>query len=140
MQRSNRHDGIQLDRDFNACNLDDIGGLKVELTNNLLDHLEVVDIEGKTTVMIFYYASFLNNQEQQLFPDGSIYETLQTLALLFPRNKWYKTSKVWYYKYLEPATMDTDLAALTCRPLTMTNINGYNYWYNRLVRLKQVFD
>ncbi|KAH6984222.1 hypothetical protein BKA56DRAFT_580767 [Ilyonectria sp. MPI-CAGE-AT-0026] len=87
VQRSNRHDVIQLDRDFNARNLDVIGGLKVELTNNLLDHLEVVDIEGETTVMIFHHASFLDNQEQQLFPDGFIYETLQTLAPLFPQNK-----------------------------------------------------
>ncbi|KAH6975755.1 hypothetical protein EDB80DRAFT_829857 [Ilyonectria destructans] len=85
----------------------------VELTNNLLDHLEVVDIEGETTVMIFHHASFLNNQEQQLFPYGFVNETLQTLALLFPQNKLYKPSKTWYHRYLKPATMDTDLTVLT---------------------------
>ncbi|KAJ3545321.1 hypothetical protein NM208_g2561 [Fusarium decemcellulare] len=140
VQRSNRHDGIQLDRDFNARNLDVIGGLKVELTNNLLDHLQVIDIEGETTVMIFHHASFLNNQEQQLFPKDFVYETLQTLALLFPQNKWYKASRAWYHKYLEPVTEDADLEVLACGPLTMTNINDYHYWHDRLVRLKQIFD
>ncbi|KAH7117309.1 hypothetical protein EDB81DRAFT_915948 [Dactylonectria macrodidyma] len=112
VQRSNRHDGIRLDTDFNARNLDAIGGLKVELTNNLLDHLEVIDIEGETTVMIFHHASFLKNQEHPLFPDGFVDETLQTLALLFPQNKWYKASKAWYHKHFESAMADADPGCL----------------------------
>ncbi|KAF5023618.1 hypothetical protein F66182_4320 [Fusarium sp. NRRL 66182] len=140
VQRSNQHDGIQLDRDFNARNLDIIGGLKVEPTNNLLDHLQVVEIEGQTTVMIFHHACFLHNQENQIFPQGFVEETLQTLALLFPQNKWYRASKAWYHKYFEPAMADADLDVLACGPLTMTNIDDYRYWHDRLVRLKQVFD
>lgn len=140
MQRENRDDEIRLDLDFNARNLDVIGGLKVELTNNLLDHLKVVDIEGHTTVMVFHHVCFLKNQQEQLFPDNFVYETLQTLALLFPQNKWYKRSKTWYHKYLEPTTEDADLDVLSCGPLTMTSINDYKYWNDRLVRLKQIFD
>lgn len=140
IQRTDRHDGIQLDIDFNARNLDVIGGFKVELTNNLLDHLEVVDIEGETRVMIFHHISFLKNQEYPLFPDRFIYETLQTLSLLFPQNKWYKETKVWYRKNFELSIPDADPAVLNCGPLELTNIDGYHYWHNRLVRLKQLFD
>ncbi|KAL6404697.1 hypothetical protein AUP68_11524 [Ilyonectria robusta] len=140
VQGSNRHNGIQLDTDFNARNLDAIGGLKVELTNNLLDHLKVIDIEGETTVMIFHHASFLENQEHPLFPDGFVHETLQTLALLFPQNKWYKNSKAWYHKHFESTMADTDTGVLSCGPLTMTDIDAYQFWGDRLVRLKLVFD
>ncbi|GAB1312804.1 Homeobox domain-containing protein [Madurella fahalii] len=140
VQRSNRHDGIQLDTDFNARNLDAIGGLKVELTNNLLDHLEVVDIEGETTIMIFHHASFLKNQKHPYFPAGFVEETLQTLALLFPQNRWYKDTRTWYYKHLAPVTPDLDASVLTCGPLTMTNIDAYQFWHDRLVRLKLLFD
>ncbi|KAH7176052.1 hypothetical protein EDB81DRAFT_771789 [Dactylonectria macrodidyma] len=140
VQRSNPHDSVQLDRDFNARNLDVIGGLKVELTNNLLDHLKVIDIEGETTVMIFHHASFLQSQERDLFPDNFVYETLQTLALLFPQNQWYKKSTDWYHKALKPMTNDADTAVLECGPLTMTNIDEYQFWHDRLVRLKVVFD
>lgn len=140
-QRSYRHDGIQLDRDFNARNLFAIGGLQVELTNNLLDHLEVVDIQGETTVMIFHHVSFLRNQEHGYFPDGFVHETLQTLALLFPQNKWHKTTKLWYNKHLKPTIADADPGVLSCQPSDMTlNIDEYMFWHDRLVRLKQVYD
>ncbi|TVY68231.1 hypothetical protein Focb16_v003141 [Fusarium oxysporum f. sp. cubense] len=140
IQKSNRHDGMQLDRDFNARNPDPIGGLKVKLTNNLLDHLKVIDIEGETTVMIFHHASFLQNQETDLFPEDFIYKTLQTLALLFPQNQWYKKSKDWYHKVLKPMLSDADTGVLDCGPLTMTNIDEYQFWHDRLVRLKSVYD
>ncbi|KAK3352724.1 hypothetical protein B0T25DRAFT_455656 [Lasiosphaeria hispida] len=140
MQRPNRHSGIELDIDFNARNLDAIGGFKVELTNNLLDHLEMVDIEGETTIMIFHHASFLLNQEHRLFPPGFIQETIQTLALLFPQNKWYKDSKSWYYRRLKPTLIDDDDGILACGPLTMANIDAYQFWHDRLVRLKMVYD
>ncbi|KAK4188813.1 hypothetical protein QBC35DRAFT_514492 [Podospora australis] len=138
-QTSNRHHGIRLDTDFNARNLDAIGGLKVELTNNLFDHLEVVDIAGETTVMIFHHATFLKNQKTALFPDGFVHETLQTLALLFPQNKWYKESKAWYHKH-RAGMADADPSVLECGPLTMTSIDDYQFWRDGLVRLKLIFD
>lgn len=137
-QTMNRHDGIHLDRDFNARNLYAIGGLKVELTNNLLDHLEVVDIEGETTVMIFHHATFLRNQEHLYFPDGMIDETLQTIALLFPQNRWFRRTKLWHRK-LE--VQDADPSVLTCEATQRTTeIENYKYWHDRLVRLKLIYD
>ncbi|KAH6689504.1 hypothetical protein F5X68DRAFT_253886 [Plectosphaerella plurivora] len=140
-QRSSRHDGIRLDRDFNARNLYAIGGLKVELTNNLLDHLEVVDVEGETTVMIFHHVSFLKNQQKPLFPEGLVEETLQTLALLFPQNRWYGRTRHWYRRDLAPAVADADEGVLSVEPsATVLEIDGYHYWHDRLVRLKLVYD
>jgi len=94
----NRQDGILLDTNSNARNLYVIGGFKVELTNHLLDHLEMVEVQGDTAVMIFHHASFLQKQGYPLFPEGFVAETLQTLALLFPQNKGCEESKSWYHK------------------------------------------
>jgi hypothetical protein len=138
-QRSGGHSGIELSTDLNARNLDVIGGFKVELTDNLLDHLEVVDIEGETTIMIFHHASFLMSQKHALFPQGFVEETIQTLALLFPQNKWYKDCRAWYHRHLK-AIMREDAGVLSCGPLTMTNIDAYQFWRDRLVRLKLVYD
>jgi hypothetical protein len=140
VQVASRHSGVQLDINFTARNLDAIAGLKVELTNNLLDHLKMIDIEGETTVMIFHHASFLKNQAHPYFPDGFINETLQTLALLFPQNKWYREGKTWYYKRIKPSVTDADPNVLACGPWIMTDIDTYQFWHSRLVRLKFVFD
>ena len=43
-------------------------------------------------------------------------------------------------KHLEPATSDADPDVLVCGPLTMTHIDAYQFWYHRLLRLKQLFD
>ncbi|KAK4443851.1 hypothetical protein QBC34DRAFT_488186 [Podospora aff. communis PSN243] len=102
VQRSNRHDGIQLTTDFNARNLDLIGGFRVEPTNNLLDHLDVVDIAGQTIVMIFHHASFLKDQQHGNFPDGLVHETLQTMALLFPQGRYHKER---LYDQAKPRTL-----------------------------------
>jgi hypothetical protein len=140
-QRASWHNGIQLDRDFNARNLYAIGGFKVELTNNLLDHLEVVDVQGETTVMIFHHAAFLNNQGNSLFPEGFVDETLQTMALLFPQNKWYARTKLWYRRNLAPTVTDADEGVLSVRASsTVLQIGEYRYWHDRLVRLKLVYD
>jgi len=140
IQQSCRHESIRLDLDFNARNLYFIGGLKIELTNNLLDHLEVVYFEGETTVMIFHHVCFLQNQQHEYFPPGFIAETLQTLALLFPQGKWFKKTKAWYTKELRPVTPDADPAILACGTVTMTEFSDYRYWHDRLVRLKLLFD
>jgi len=140
IQQSCRHESIQLDPDFNAQNLYFIGGFKIELTNNLLDHLEVVHFEGETTVMIFHHVCFLQNQQHEYFPPGFIAETLQTLALLFPQGKWFKETKAWYTKELKPITPDADPAILSCGTLTMTEFSEYRYCHDKLVRLKLLFD
>lgn len=54
-------EGIKLPKAFNAWSIDTIGGIEVKLTNNLADHLLLV--EDDTTVLIFHHASFLECQD-----------------------------------------------------------------------------
>ncbi|KAK3393697.1 hypothetical protein B0H63DRAFT_443918 [Podospora didyma] len=112
VQGENGQNRIELDTNFNARNLNVIGGLRVEFTDNLLDHLGMVDTEGETTVMIFHHASLLMNTEHSLFPVGFVDETLQTLAMLFPQNEW---------------TKDEDPSVLGCGQLNMTHIDAYQF-------------
>jgi hypothetical protein len=52
-------DGIKLESFFNACNLELIGGLEVQLTSNLNDHLLLA--EDARVVYIFHHAGFLKS-------------------------------------------------------------------------------
>lgn len=56
------HDSVKLGYQFTARNLDLIGGLKVELTTNITDHLMLQ--EADNSVLIFHHASFLKNQQR----------------------------------------------------------------------------
>jgi hypothetical protein len=51
---------VRLPKTFDAWSISIIGGLKIEFTDNLPDHLLLVDDD--TTVLIFHHASFLECQ------------------------------------------------------------------------------
>lgn len=53
---------VKLERIFNARNLDRIAGIKVEWTDNLADHLRVINDEKR--VAIFHHASFLKHSQR----------------------------------------------------------------------------
>lgn len=53
-------EGIKLPKTFNAWSIESVGGIKVRLTDNLADHLLLV--EDDTTVLVFHHASFLEFQ------------------------------------------------------------------------------
>ncbi|KAI4860513.1 hypothetical protein F4820DRAFT_461627 [Hypoxylon rubiginosum] len=126
--------GVKLESSFHVCNIERIAGLKVQLTTNLHDHLLLR--EDIRTVFVFHHAAFLQNHRSSLvFPDGFIEETLETLALLFPKGnrqveKWYK-KKDW--------VKELDFAVLTISHPSR-RVDGYNYWRDRLVTLKEAFD
>jgi hypothetical protein len=54
---------VKLDRIFNARNLGRIAGIEVYWTNNLFDHLRLIDEDRK--VAVFHYASFLKCQRER---------------------------------------------------------------------------
>ena len=54
------HDRIKLEKSFNALNLQRIGGIKIWWTENLADHLRMVDDDKG--IFIFHHASFLEHQ------------------------------------------------------------------------------
>ncbi|KAJ3579001.1 hypothetical protein NPX13_g1562 [Xylaria arbuscula] len=75
-------DKLQIGRIFTALNLNKIGGMRIEWTRNLADHLRLVDDDK--TVSVFDCVAYLRFQrkvQKQLFPPGFIDETLRTLAL-----------------------------------------------------------
>jgi hypothetical protein len=54
------HERIKLEKSFNALNLERIGGIKIWWTDNLADHLSLMDDDK--AVAIFHHASFLEYQ------------------------------------------------------------------------------
>jgi hypothetical protein len=90
-----RYKGIKLQRTLNAQSLVRIAGLEILPTNNLLDHLRLID--NDTKLCVFYQASFLKGQTERyratkiskdtsantqssLLPDNFVKDTINTLA------------------------------------------------------------
>ncbi|KAK4450344.1 hypothetical protein QBC34DRAFT_324525 [Podospora aff. communis PSN243] len=138
---------------YNAWSLENAGGIKVEFTDNLADHLKLVR-DGEA-VLIFHHVAFLESQVKSpapLLPPGLAKETLETLSLLFPRNefsgllgssakrgKWLKTTcSTWEGK----SSAKIDPMLFRCEGLADTGrrIKKFSYWRDRLVLLKQRYD
>jgi hypothetical protein len=80
----------------------------------------------------FNHACLLRND---IYPEGFINETLQTLTLLFPPGD--KKTQRWYANKVEPE--DFDHALVQCGVM-QRRIGEYRYWRDRLVILKEAFD
>ncbi|KAH9208058.1 hypothetical protein DL95DRAFT_428842 [Leptodontidium sp. 2 PMI_412] len=130
---------VKLERIFTARNLERIAGIQIIWTDNLADHLQMQDDD--TRVAIFHHASFLwhqKNNPQPLFEPKFINETRRTLALLFPQHN--KVTRLWYRKLCPRLNLDPE--AIRCGHLRAEDrhIEKFEYWHDRLVVLKQVFD
>ncbi|KAJ0423242.1 hypothetical protein BJY00DRAFT_59252 [Aspergillus carlsbadensis] len=131
---SNHNSTIRLQKGFHIYNMVRIAGFRIELTTNLLEHLQLRDQDQ--TVTIFHHASFLHSQQgSPLFPKGFIDETLATLALLFPQGN--RNARKWYNSQLSPDELDPNI--LKCGS-AQRRIHRYKYWHDRLVVLKEEFD
>lgn len=143
-------ESVKLPKAFNAWSIDTVGGIRVRLTDNLADHLLLV--EDDTTVLVFHHASFLECQDaSSVLPNGLAEETLRTLALLFPqaefsrargavRNKTTWLKKL-YEKY-EKSNCVVDRRLTRCGNLTTSDrqVQNFKFWRDRLVILKQAYD
>lgn len=128
---------MRFEKDFTAINMQQIADIRICWTNNLLDHLRMVDDDR--VVAVFHHASFLQRQqENSLFPDGFIEETMRTLALLFPRDD--RRDKKWLHKAHK--SLEIDGLLMHCDRLRVEDrqIPKFEYWNDRLVILKQAFD
>ncbi|KAH8758063.1 hypothetical protein F5882DRAFT_431958 [Hyaloscypha sp. PMI_1271] len=127
-------DGIRLENNFHVCNIERIAGLEVQLTTNLCDHLLLR--EDIRVVYVFHHAAFLQSHKgNSVFPDGFVEETLQTLALLFPKGN--RQVEKWYKKKDKVEELDFTVLKVS-HP--WRRIDGYEYWRDRLVTLKEAFD
>ncbi|KAK0117887.1 hypothetical protein ONS95_012206 [Cadophora gregata] len=134
---------VKLERIFNARNLERIAGVEVRWTSNLADHLRMRDDDK--AVEIFHYATFLKlQQDQSILPSPLVDETLRTLALLLPEHdkdieRWFSSDEA---KLQKRRKLPLDPLARECGQLKVEErqIDNFQYWHDRLVILKQVFD
>ncbi|KAK3311832.1 hypothetical protein B0H66DRAFT_603705 [Apodospora peruviana] len=135
------HEGVKLGSIFNAMNLEKIAGVEIVWTDNLVDHLHLLNNDKQ--VAVFNHASFLLRQQsdESLYPRAFLDETVQTIKLLFP--KWDEATKPWYtQKVASRSTRDLDPKLIEVGHLSTDErqIEKFQYWHDRLVMLKQVFD
>ncbi|KAH7397461.1 hypothetical protein BKA66DRAFT_454396 [Pyrenochaeta sp. MPI-SDFR-AT-0127] len=128
---------IKFEKTFNAYTLERIAGIKVKWTNNLIDHLRIIEADEKT-VEIFPHASFLKHATNQLFPAGLLNETQRTLALLFPPHD--QNTETFLQKLDGNNVVDKHLTYCTPLRLSERQIETYSFWHDRLILLKQAFD
>ncbi|KAL4874551.1 hypothetical protein BJY04DRAFT_225862 [Aspergillus karnatakaensis] len=124
---------ISLDSSFTAYNVEKLAGIEIVWTDNLADHLRLVEGDGK--VAIFHHVTFLECQHNSLLPPNLAKETLRTISLLFPQG-----DKQTVQKYRSCTRIDARI--LRCGKLRdiERDINSFFFWRDRLVILKQRFD
>ncbi|KAE9369780.1 hypothetical protein N431DRAFT_345092 [Stipitochalara longipes BDJ] len=128
-------------RSFSAWHLKFLAGFSIVWTNNLSDHLLVLDNEAEVTVYIFHQVKLLElhqNMPLNIIPPDLILETFDTLALLFPRTS--QRNRTWYSNLEELYGLDP--GAFRCPYLTLEDheIHHFRYWGARLANLKRAFD
>jgi hypothetical protein len=138
---------VRFEKTFTARNIECIAGMTIHWTDNLADHLRMLDAEDKT-VAIFHYASFLKHQAvpvsppffPSLYPTGFIEETLRTLALLFPQHD--RETRIWLQSRSKHNSRRIDQQLLKCGHLRVDDRqkNNFEFWHDRLVILKQAYD
>ncbi|KAL2809073.1 hypothetical protein BJX63DRAFT_445525 [Aspergillus granulosus] len=123
---------IRLQKSFDAWSLNAIAGITIEWTDNLADHLLLVDDDTK--LLIFHHASFLEHQWNSVFfPQGLVAETLQTLALLFPQSEFsspHSSKKGKHKRVIRCGNLRADAR----------QIEKFRFWRDRLIVLKQTYD
>ncbi|KAI1085333.1 hypothetical protein F5B20DRAFT_521903 [Whalleya microplaca] len=138
---------VRLSKSFNAWAINVIGGLRIRFTDNLADHLLLVDDDTK--VLIFHHVSFLECQQRSLFPQGLVEEILRTLALLFPQSEFSSLRRgrnhrrVWFRKICPNVKQyKIDPRIILCGSLRAEDrhIERFNFWRDRLIILKQAYD
>ncbi|KAJ2995200.1 hypothetical protein NUW58_g1347 [Xylaria curta] len=138
---------VRLPKSFDAWSISVIGGLRLEFTDNLADHLLLIDDD--TTVLVFHHASFLECQVNTIYPDGLVNETLRTLALLFPQSEFGSSvrgssnKRKWLQKLRlasSPCLIDPQVAFCGNLRAEERQIEQFTFWRDRLIILKQIYD
>lgn len=138
---------VRFDKSFTARNIERIAGITIQWTDNLADHLRMLDAEDKA-VAIFHYATFLKHQATPvyppffppLFPPDLIEETLRTLALLFPQHD--RETRKWLQLQSKHSYDGIDQQLQKCGYLRVEERqkNNFYFWHDRLIILKQAYD
>ncbi|KAH6868437.1 hypothetical protein BKA58DRAFT_402807 [Alternaria rosae] len=125
-------------------NIERVAGIKIIPTDNLLDHLLLVEEDRK--LCVFHHASFLKRMlatQSPLFPDGLIHETLNTLAILLPEPD--RSTKRWMLHFCRAharITVDSELAKCGHFPIRHPSrrYEQLRFWRDRLIVLEEVVE
>ncbi|UQC84432.1 uncharacterized protein CLUP02_09929 [Colletotrichum lupini] len=142
---------------FTLRDLQQIGDFIIQPTDNIFEHLLVrrhKDRETRLTLYVFFHVSALKKLRYwNLTRNGSHFndpkfldETIQTLALLLPRNdakslKWFKTYCEKFQRSLpSPELNGIDPKAGLLLPVGSKRAEDYNYWLSRLMTLEKEYE
>ena len=134
-------DKIKLPQAFTASPLETIGGIKIDWTSNLADHLLLRDDD--TVLRLFHQISILDLHAlspTSPLPRDLIDETIRTTSLLIP--PVLGSANPWFLRQRAASHSPLDAAAGLCKRLNSTDrqIENFHYWRDRLVLLKRTFD
>ncbi|KAF2734545.1 hypothetical protein EJ04DRAFT_534787 [Polyplosphaeria fusca] len=129
---------FKFEQAFNAYNLRRYTGVEIVWTDNLADHLRLMDDDAR--LCVFSHVAFLRNQNSGLFPHGLIDETLRTLALLFPRNDM--RTKKWLQVLVSRGEKSLDPELMKCRRLKSNErrAESFRFWHDELLALQEKFE
>ncbi|KAK1830152.1 hypothetical protein QBC39DRAFT_412007 [Podospora conica] len=155
--RDDADPALAFDPTFNAFALHTDAGIAIVFTDNLAEHLRLVtvDARGNKALMVFHHATVLG-AASALLPAGLAAETLRTLALLFPRAEFASASRLTRHKkerWLKHVVIDrwedaagggrtVDGGVARCEALGGggRRVEGFRFWRERLVALKEAYD
>lgn len=138
--KSVQDDSFRLPRSFNARTIAKVAGINVQWTTRLTSHLEVSG--NDCDVAVFHCGTVLElyqkSKHSSLFPDGFLSETHRTMSLLLPKSEM--TVRRWIQA--EKSQLGLDSAILACPYLRASerNIRRFEYYRDRLIILKEVFE
>ncbi|KAL1647950.1 hypothetical protein SLS58_002274 [Diplodia intermedia] len=145
---------VQLEKVFNARNLQRFTGTQIEWTDNLADHLRMCEFDKK--IRLFHHVTFLENHKGSvtktiphhsalgadfgsgILHHGLIKETLKTIDLLFPSSD--PKVRIWYEKHRREHGLDPMAAKHGSLRAEDRIIDNFYYWKDRLCILKTEFD
>ncbi|KAF2855174.1 hypothetical protein T440DRAFT_464470 [Plenodomus tracheiphilus IPT5] len=130
--------------DFTCRNIDRISGIEVVPTDNLVDHLRLM--QGDRKVCVFHQVMFLKTAQatQSILPPKLIDETLDTLTLLFPGNN--RKSRRWLENdfFRNPQSIVVDRSLMSCGYFKTGHpsrrLEHYHFWRDRLGALAEAVD
>ncbi|KFA56484.1 hypothetical protein S40293_01100 [Stachybotrys chartarum IBT 40293] len=145
------NDAVRLPKNFNAWTIEKIGGITIQLTDSLADHLLLANDDR--TLLIFHHVSFLERQtSRSILPKELVDETLHTLGLLFPQalftssNRSTRQEQKWFkrlcQRHFQETHCEADDRVARCGTLQANErqVERFHYWRDRLVVLKQMYD
>ncbi|KAI9675989.1 MAG: hypothetical protein M1822_008375 [Bathelium mastoideum] len=132
---------------FTLYHLEKIAGFQILWTDNLLDHLRLVD----DAIYIFHNVTVLRHlltANLHVYPDSFLQETLNSISLLLPSsiiecNTWLKSrshhSRPSQFPHRRRRRHQID-STLRYLPSAPREVDAYSHWKERLLVIEEAFE